>query len=285
MAQDQQTTLADHAAPGPTTETLRSGIVSRIGWSKHRPTLYFADDTEPLALSPLVGYPVTLALSDDRVCTTCLSVDESATCADCKGAPPNAQCVWTPGTACTYQDCPFPEFKRQSCSHDFVVYLAATDHVKVGITRADGYVSRWETQGADRALVLATAPNRKVAGVIETCCAAIFSDRTADGWYTSLADPDAALRGAVRACGNELPDRLRAHLVVDPDDLTDRIVHLDYPRATDETDAALGERPLYDDHGESRLLGVRGSMLVTDDFAFNMRAARGHTLTITPTHS
>lgn len=282
MTHKHQTSLADHFPPTPAVETLRSGVVSQLGWTNHKPTLYFADDTEAVGLASLIGRSVELSLSDERVCTRCLTPSSYYICDSCRGDPPNANCVWNPGIECTYQNCPFPEFKRQSCSHDFVVYLAATDRVKVGIARESGRVARWKTQGASNAVVFATTPNRKIAGIIESCCSQVIPDRTADGWYRPLETPIEALHEAAVRCAPVVPHRLRSCIVgpLAVDAFVERIIELEYPRAADITDAELAERSSFDECCISRLLGIRGSMLVTGEYTFNMRTARGHTLTI-----
>ncbi len=198
------------------------------------------------------------------------------------GTPPSAPCVWNPGVACTYQDCPFPEFKAESCSHDFVVYLAAKDRVKVGITRAGGRIGRWRSQGATHALVLATAPNRKVAGVIETCCSSVLPDHATSDWFIPLDDPETALLDAATHCAEAVPDRLSS-CIERPKESTDhmqrRVVKLDYPR-TSPSDTTLAALDSFGTEATGQFVAVRGAVLATDTFTFNTKHHKGHTLTI-----
>jgi hypothetical protein len=195
-----------------------------------------------------------------------------------------AECVYNPGVTCTYQNCPYPEFKAESCAHDFVVYLVAKDRVKVGITRAGRRIKRWKAQGATHALVFARAPNRKLAGVIETCCASHLDDRATSEWFSPLPDPEADLLNAAAICRDSLSDRLQTCLCA-PDE-TDaerraRIVELDYPeRNPDGIDFTTVDS--FDEPGEreGRLCAVRGSVLATNAFTFNVRTHAGRRVTI-----
>lgn len=283
MASEQQSTLLDHGPP-TTLSDIRTGVLEGIGWSRRSPRLHFAD-ADALSLGGLLNRRVHLSLSDERVCTTCLEPASGHTCDACSGTPPSAPCVWNPGVACTYQDCPFPEFRSQSCSHDFVVYLAAKDRVKVGIAREGGRTKRWKSQGATHALVFATAPNRKVAGIIETCCAEVLPDHAPSDWFIPLDDPESSLLEAVTRCVEVVPDRLSSCIVRPVDDASvtrRRVVELAYPQAggSDSTFAALDTLGEDESEGEGRLLAVRGDVLATNAFAFNVKRHRGRTVTI-----
>lgn len=280
MELGHQTTFNDHAQPSPTFTDLRTGVVDSLGWSRTTPRIHFTDDTNPLPLSELLNHRIRLSISDTRECTSCGAPADRSTCADCFGTPPTASCVFNPGIECTYQDCPFPEYKADSCAHDFIVYLAAKDRVKVGITRAGRRDRRWRGQGATHALVFATAPNRKLAGIIETCCTTVLPDHATSGWFTPLDDPIDALRDAVETCRTEVPDRLTSCIQVADTDIEDRIVTLEYP-TTEMSDDDIAALPTctpgtYDGH----LVAVRGSVLATDEFTWNVRDHAGRTITI-----
>ena len=66
------------------------------------------------------------------------------------------------------------------------VYLAATDQVKVGVTRTTQMPTRWIDQGAREAIILAETPNRYLAGVLEVALKEMYSDRT--NWQNMLRD-------------------------------------------------------------------------------------------------
>ena len=59
------------------------------------------------------------------------------------------------------------EFEEKHHNKPHIVYLAATDKVKVGVTRNTQVPTRWIDQGANKAIILAETPNRYLAGVTE----------------------------------------------------------------------------------------------------------------------
>jgi hypothetical protein len=65
-----------------------------------------------------------------------------------------------------------------------VVYLAASDTVKVGVTRYTQIPTRWIDQGAASAIILAETPNRYEAGLLEVALKSFFTDKT--NWQRML---------------------------------------------------------------------------------------------------
>lgn len=76
------------------------------------------------------------------------------------------------------------EYEEKNHNQPHFVYLAATDIVKVGVTRRTQIPTRWIDQGANRAIILAETPNRYQAGVIEVALKSIFADKT--NWQNML---------------------------------------------------------------------------------------------------
>lgn len=284
MENEQQTSLGEFPTQSPTISTIRTGVAQSLDWSRASPRLYFVDDNDPLALSGLVGRRTRITVEDERFCTNCGKPAEWSPCSDCQGTPPMAECVYNPGVSCTYQNCPYPEFKQESCAHDFVVYLVVKDRVKVGITRAGRRTKRWKGQGATHALVLARAPNRKLAGVIETCCASHLDDSATSDWFSPLPEPEADLLDAAAACRDALPSRLRTCLCAPEETDAERearIIELDYPeRNPNNTDFTKVDSFSEPGEREGRLCAVRGSVLATDTFTFNVRTHAGRHITI-----
>jgi hypothetical protein len=65
-----------------------------------------------------------------------------------------------------------------------VVYLAFTEITKVGVTRVDQIPTRWIDQGANKAIVLAETPYRRLAGEIEVAMKEHYKDKT--NWRNML---------------------------------------------------------------------------------------------------
>ena len=70
------------------------------------------------------------------------------------------------------------EWSKENCLIDHFVYLAITDHLKVGVTRKTQVPKRWIDQGAVKAIKIAKTPYRQLAGLIEVDLKKYYSDKT-----------------------------------------------------------------------------------------------------------
>jgi hypothetical protein len=77
-----------------------------------------------------------------------------------------------------------PEWEERNHNTPHIVYLAATDSVKVGVTRITQIPTRWIDQGASSAIRLAETPNRYEAGRLEVALKDFFADKT--NWQRML---------------------------------------------------------------------------------------------------
>lgn len=78
------------------------------------------------------------------------------------------------------------EWEETHHNQKHVVYLAATDVIKVGITSKSNRFTRWIDQGANASLVFAETPNRYQAGLIEVALKDFLTDKT--NWRNMLTD-------------------------------------------------------------------------------------------------
>lgn len=78
------------------------------------------------------------------------------------------------------------DYEERNHNQTHFVYLAATDNVKVGVTRSTQIPTRWIDQGANKAIILAEVPNRYLAGKIEVALKEHFSDKT--NWQSMLCN-------------------------------------------------------------------------------------------------
>jgi hypothetical protein len=78
------------------------------------------------------------------------------------------------------------EYEEKNHNQPHFVYLAATEIVKVGVTRSTQIPTRWIDQGAKQAIIIAETPNRYLAGVIEVALKDVFADKT--NWQNMLRD-------------------------------------------------------------------------------------------------
>lgn len=274
-----------------------TGRIKRIVWPatpKTPPRLAFVQPDLPTAertglpLTAIIGEPVRVQLQSEQYCTKCGSQAEQNVCSNCAGTPPLAVCVKQPAERCTYANCAYPEYKEQSCSHEFVIYLVAASGVKVGITKRTRTLSRWQEQGANHALPIATAPNRKAAGIIERAISQIdhIDQRLTHEWYDPMTDPQRKLVDAAIDAREVLPDRLtdcyRWAAPMRRDSVREDVVTVPC-LATSDMNHRLTSRLGRLQPGtarEARVIGVRGALIATDEFIINTKRHAGHGITI-----
>lgn len=258
------------------------GVIEGIGWSYGKPFLYFSnDDRERIPLSLFLGFRLRLRVFDERVCTVCGEpISESPPCRQCSQGPPFMPCVWNPGTKCTFQDCPYPDYKDVNCDQEFIVYLVSKGNIKVGITRSARSENRWAEQGANFAVAIAVTPNRKLAGVIEDILGKRFTETIGSNWYEPLDNPVHRLSEAASNSEEYIPDRLSQYYRftgMSSKNIEDHIVDVPY-LVDDEKRERIGEKVVNISPGETRegeVIAARGSTVATTRFIFNTKTLRG----------
>jgi hypothetical protein len=254
-----------------------SGHPTMVSWSRGKPRLYLADTDGPIDLAGLLGEEIRIGIQSGFRCQHCGDRADTSPCQECQSKPPFQQCVYTPGTSCTYQDCPFPSFKRRSCAHNFVVYLVAKDSVKAGITQADRAASRWAEQGATHGIIIARTPNRRVAGTVEEELEAVVSTESTKEWYEPLDEPKHSLMDAVDSCRDVLTGPLKPFSTLPNDEtaLEDRIVRVPVHFTGDDGTVSTLPNITVDEGLQSEVLGVRGQILATEDAVVNFDHLKG----------
>lgn len=76
------------------------------------------------------------------------------------------------------------EWEEAHHNQPHIVYLTASDVVKVGVTRFNQQMTRWLDQGAVETMILAETPNRYLAGCIEVALKSVYTDKT--NWQRML---------------------------------------------------------------------------------------------------
>lgn len=168
------------------------------------------------------------------------------------------------------------EWEEKHHNQPHIVYLAASDVVKVGVTRTTNIPSRWIDQGAMSAIRLAETPNRYEAGRLEVALKSMFTDKT--NWRKMLKnDFDEAIDLEEEKWN--LHDQL-------PADLTeffsenDEIIEINYPvNVYPEKVKSLSfdKEPFI----EGVLNGIKGQYLLLDgDRVLNIRKHTGYEIEI-----
>jgi hypothetical protein len=156
------------------------------------------------------------------------------------------------------------------------VYLAVSNEIKVGVTRATQIPTRWIDQGASFGIKLAKTPNRHIAGVIEVFLKKYFTDKT--NWRTMLKNEIAQnfnLEKEKEKAINLLPAELQKY--TDPDN---EIIKIEYPvQQFPEKIKSVGfdKMPVV----EEVLKGIKGQYLIFEnDTVLNIRKHNGYFLQI-----
>lgn len=159
------------------------------------------------------------------------------------------------------------EFEEKHHNKPHIVYLAATDKAKVGVTRDTQVPTRWIDQGANKAIVLAQTPNRYLAGVTEVALKSFYSDKT--NWRSmlkNLQDESIDLVEEKWKCHDLLPQDLQQYFTENDD-----ILELNYP--VNKFPEKITSLSLEKQENISGILtGIKGQYLMFDEqYVFNVR--------------
>lgn len=151
---------------------------------------YYFNSSERTSLNELVGKQISLIWNGDIFCQSCHSKIKKTFgegfCYTCFiSAPEATECTLRPELCRAHlgegRDI---DWEQRNHNQPHIVYLAASDKVKVGVTRITQVPTRWIDQGASSAIRLAETPNRYEAGVLEVALKQFFSDKT--NWQRML---------------------------------------------------------------------------------------------------
>lgn len=146
-------------------------VIRKMGAQFGDPINYFVKiDEQQIELNSLIGQHIHLQFTGQIFCQECnKKINKSfgeGFCFNCFSTAGSASpCIIRPELCQAHlglgRD---PEFEQRNHNQPHVVYLALTQHVKVGITRKTQVPTRWIDQGAQQAIILAETPNRYLAG-------------------------------------------------------------------------------------------------------------------------
>jgi Protein of unknown function (DUF2797) len=164
------------------------------------------------------------------------------------------------------------EWEQKHHNQPHVVYLAASDIVKVGVTRSTNIPGRWIDQGAMAAIRLAETPNRYEAGRLEVELKSMFSDKT--NWQRMLKnefDESIDLEEEKWSLHDQLPSDLIQFFSEN-----DEIIEINYPvleYPTKITSMSFDKMPII----EGKLMGIKGQYLLFDQGrVINIRKHAGY---------
>ena len=244
-------------------------------------TLVLGDDT--IDMNSLINKDIRLFWNGDIFCSACGKKTKNSFgegfCYPCfQSAPEAAECTIRPELCRAHlgegRD---PEWEERNHNTPHIVYLAASDIVKVGVTRITQIPTRWIDQGASSAIRLAETPNRYEAGILEVALKAFFADKT--NWQRMLKNEVDDSIDLVEEKWN-LHDQL-------PEDLiqffseNDEVIDINYPVLTYPTKVkslSFDKTPTI----EGKLVGIKGQYLIFEDGSvLNIRKHTSYFLEVT----
>ena len=160
-----------------------------------------------------------------------------------------------------------------------VVYLAASDVVKVGVTRKSQIPTRWIDQGAHEAIIFAETTNRYLAGVIEVALKDLFTDKT--NWRKMLThqiDDSIDLEEVKYRTVELLPSDLQDFFSEDDNIYSFDYPSLQYPEKIKSIN--LTKTP----NIEKKLIAIKGQYLIFEDGSvLNIRNHSGYEIKLSAT--
>src|SRR5690554_6834736 len=220
---------------------------------------------QTLSLNEFLGKTITLNFQGDIFCKSCGVKTKTSYnqgfCYNCFiNSPESAECIIRPELCRAHlgegRDI---EWEERNHNQPHFVYLAATDVVKVGVTRSTQIPTRWIDQGASEAIILAETPNRYLAGVIEVALKSEFTDKT--NWRKMLLnhiDESIDLEEIKWRLEELLPSDIVEYFSEEDDVTTIDYPVLEYPIKI--TSLNLDKSPEI----KGRLLGIKGQYFLLD---------------------
>lgn len=163
-------------------------------------------------------------------------------------------------------------WEQRNHNQPHIVYLALTDVVKVGVTRAEQVPTRWIDQGAYQAIRLAETQNRYQAGVIEVALKSFFSDKT--NWRKMLRNENDMSIDLVEEkwrLDEQLPSDISDFITENDEVITINYPVLSYP---EKLNSLSFDKDLV---VSGRLNGIKGQYLIFEgDRVLNLRKHTGY---------
>jgi len=231
-----------------------------------------------IAVNDFIGKKIKISYLHEINCVVCgrktLKSFAQGYCYPCFiSAPEASECVLNPEKCEAHVGISRDlKWSETYCLSEHVVYLAVSNHVKVGVTRAAQVPVRWIDQGASFAVKIAQTPNRYLAGCIEVDLKKNFSDKT--NWQKMLKneiDYSIDLLAEKEKAYNYADDLYKDYFT-DDDTITEiNYPVLKYPAKVKSID--LEKEGFIDD----TLVGIKGQYLIFEsERVINVRKYSGY---------
>jgi hypothetical protein len=241
------------------------GILNKMSTELGNPIQYSLKWETPILMNDFIGKNLRMEFLGTITCRKCEKVTKKSFgegfCYPCfTNAPEAAECIIRPELCRAHlgegRDV---EWEEANHNQPHVVYLAASDVVKVGVTRATQVPTRWIDQGAMSAIRIAETPNRYEAGRLEVELKAMFTDKT--NWQRMLKnefDESIDLEEEKWTLHEQLPEDLTEFFTED-----DEIIEMNFPVMefpSKVKSMSFDKEPII----EGKLMGIKGQYLIFD---------------------
>lgn len=245
---------------------MTQGILKKMRVEHGSPIAYTLELEQSVPMNELLGQTIRLNWTGRIMCSSCGKQTKNSFgqgyCYNCFiSGPESSPCIISPelcrGHLGEGRDVEW-ELKHHVQPH--LVYLALSDSVKVGVTRAEQKLTRWIDQGAYQAIILAETPNRYLAGTIEVALKSVMTDKT--NWQRMLKNEinhEIDLVDEKGMAEEALPFDLRDYISGD-----DSVTTMEYPVMqfpTKVKSLSFDKNPLV----EGKLVGIKGQYLIFED--------------------
>ena len=238
---------------------------------------------ESVALNPLLGKKITLRYTGDINCIHCGRKTnksfQQGYCYPCMQKLARCDlCILKPELCHFHQGtCREPEWGREHCMIQHIVYLAVSSGLKVGITRHTQIPTRWIDQGAIAAVPIARVVSRYDAGRLEVALKAHFADKT--NWRNMLKNTVDAIdlyeeKTRIRSVLTELLKDYPGAVLAETPICNFEYPVLQYPSKIKSL--SFDKTPQV----EGTLLGIKGQYLLLDTGVINIRNHSGYKITL-----
>jgi len=227
-------------------------------------------------LNPFINQKIKLSFKNSIFCIKCNNQIKKTFaqgyCFPCfRDSPETSECILRPELCRAHEgESRDMEWSKNHCLTDQHVYMSFTGNIKIGVTRFSQIPTRWIDQGATKAIILCTTPNRYLAGLIEVYLKQFYSDRT--NWRKMLSgdfeEPDfnQAHSEAINHLNKQFSD-----YVIDSN-----WVDINYPIESVPSKIksfSFDKNPSYED----TLTGIKGQYLMfKNDTVLNIRKHTGY---------
>ena len=160
-------------------------LLKKLEVKKNNPIFYFLNSKNiSIELNQLLGSKLIIENTGEKYCLHCGKKTKKlygqGYCYKCFIKIPQADpCVIYPEKCQAHLGISRDmEWSKTHCLIEHYVYLAFTNHLKVGVTRKTQIPSRWIDQGAIKAIKILKTPYRQLAGIIEIELKKHYRDKT-----------------------------------------------------------------------------------------------------------